>query len=70
LICEIIFFPKFCGVLFGFYFSIIFVILFQFALSVLVKKFYKFYVFLFYGLKILSKNFGKSWNIFLKNIEI
>jgi len=26
-----------------------------------------FMFFLFYGLKILSKNFGKSWNIFLKN---
>jgi len=26
--------------------------------------------FLFYGLEILSKNFGKSWNIFLKNIDI
>ena len=25
---------------------------------------------LFYGLKILSKNFGKSWNIFLKNIDV
>jgi len=29
-----------------------------------------FYVFLFYELEILSKNFGKSWNIFLKNIDI
>jgi len=28
-----------------------------------------FYVFLFYGLEILSKNFGKTWNIFLKNID-
>jgi len=27
-------------------------------------------VVLFYGLEILSKNFGKSWNIFLKNIDI
>jgi len=26
--------------------------------------------FLFYGLEILSKNVGKSWNIFLKNIDI
>jgi len=26
--------------------------------------------FLFYGLEILSKNFGKSWNIFQKNIDI
>jgi len=30
----------------------------------------KFYVFLFYGLEILSKNFGKSWNAFKKNIDI
>jgi len=29
-----------------------------------------FYVFLFYGLEILSKKFGKSWNIFLKTIDI
>jgi len=29
-----------------------------------------FYVLLFYGLEILSKIFGKSWNIFLKNIDI
>jgi len=29
-----------------------------------------FYVFLFYGLEILSKNFGKSWKFFLKNIDI
>jgi len=29
-----------------------------------------FYVFLFYELEILSKNFEKSWNIFLKNIDI
>jgi len=25
---------------------------------------------MFYGLEILSKNFGKLWNIFLKNIDI
>jgi len=35
---------------------------FQFRLSVLVKE--------FYGLEILSKNFGKSWNVFQKNIDI
>jgi len=29
-----------------------------------------FYVFSFYGLEILSKNFGKSRNVFLKNIDI
>jgi len=29
-----------------------------------------FYVFLNYGLEILSKNFRKLWNIFLNNIDI
>jgi len=29
-----------------------------------------FYVFLIYGLEILSKIFAKSWNIFLKNVDI
>jgi len=43
---------------------------FQFHLSVLAKNSRNFYVFLFYGLEILSKSFGKSWNIFVKNIEI
>jgi len=28
------------------------------------------FFFLFYGLDILSKNFGKSWNVFEKNIDI
>jgi len=32
----------------------------------LSKNSRKFYVFLFYGLEILSKNFGKSWNVFQK----
>jgi len=36
----------------------------------LLKNSGYFYVFLFYGLEILSKIFGKSWNIFLKNIGI
>jgi len=31
-----------------------------------VKNFGNCYVLLFYGLEILSKNFRKSWNIFLK----
>jgi len=43
---------------------------FQFRLSVLVKNSTNFYDFLFYGLEILSKNFGKSWNIFQNNIDI
>jgi len=29
-----------------------------------------FYILLFYELEILSKIFGKSWNIFLTNIDI
>jgi len=36
----------------------------------LLKKSRNFFVFLFYGLEILSKNFGKSWNVFQKNIDI
>jgi len=43
---------------------------FQFCLSVLVNKFWKFLFFLFYGLDILSKKFGKSWDNFLKTIDI
>jgi len=36
----------------------------------LLKNSENFYVLLFYALEILSKIFGKSWNIFLKNIDI
>jgi len=36
----------------------------------LSKNVTNFYVFLFHGLEILSKNFGKSLNIFEKNIDI
>jgi len=36
----------------------------------LSKNYKKFYIILFYGLEILSKIFGKSWNIFLKSIDI
>jgi len=36
----------------------------------LSKNSENFYVLLFYGLEILSKIFGKSWNVFLKNIDI
>ena len=57
-----IFFSKFYGLLFVFLFFYYFWhFFFQFRLSV------NFYVFLFCGLEILSKNFGKLWNIFLKN---
>ena len=72
LICEIFFFfSKFCGLLFSLYFFIIFDILFfNFVHLYLSKNSTNFYVFLFYGLEILLKNFGKSWNIFQKNIDI
>jgi len=36
----------------------------------LLKNSEYFYVLLFYGLEILSKIFGKSWNVFLNNIDI
>jgi len=51
-------------------FSLFLTFYFQFRLSVLVKNSTNFCDFLFYGLKILSKNFGKSWNIFQNNIDI
>jgi len=72
LICEIFFFfSKFCDLLFAFYFFTIFDILFfNFVYFYLSKNSRNFYVFLFYGLEILSKNFGKSWNVFQKNIDI
>jgi len=36
----------------------------------LSKNSRKFDVFLFYGLEVLSKNFGNSWNVYQKNIDI
>jgi len=42
--------------------------IFYLYLSKNARNFYVFY--LFYGLEILSKNFGRSWNIFQKNIDI
>jgi len=44
--------------------------IFNFVYMFLWKNSRYFYVLLFYGLEILSKNFGKSWNICLKNIDI
>ena len=44
--------------------------LFNFVYLYLSKNAGNFYVLLFYGLEILSKIFGKSWNLFLKNIDI
>jgi len=51
------------------FFLLILTFYFQFRLYVVVKKFLKLF-FLFYILEILSKNFGKSWNVFSKNIDI
>ena len=68
---NILFFSKFCGLLFAFYFFTIFDILFfNFVYLFLSKNSTNFYVFLFYGLENLSKNFGKSSNVFQKNINI
>jgi len=65
------FFSKSCGLLFVFLFFLLFWhFIFNFDYLYLSKNFRNFYVFLFYGLEILSKSFGKSWNIFLKNEDI
>jgi len=71
LVCEIIFFPKFCSLLLVFlFFSYFWHFIFNFVYLYFSKNCRNFYVFLLYGLNILSKNFGKSWNIFLTNIDI
>jgi len=72
LICEIFFFSKFCGLLFVFLFLYyIWHFIFNFVYLYLSKNSTNSYNFLFYEfLEILSKNFGKSWNIFQKNIDI
>ena len=44
--------------------------IFNFVYLYLSTNSRNFYVFLFYVLEILWKNFGKSWNTFLKNIDI
>jgi len=59
---------KFHRLLFLFYYFWHF--LFNFSYLYLLKNSGNFYVLLFYGLEILSKIFGKSWNIFLKKIDI
>jgi len=43
---------------------------FQFQLSVLVNKFYKFLCCFILWIREFIKEFGKSWNIFLKTIDI
>ena len=56
-----------CFFLFCYYF---WNFLLNFVYLYLSKNSENFYVFLFYGLEILSKIFWKSWNIFLKSIDI
>ena len=72
LMSEILLSPKFYGLLFVFIiFFIIFDILFSISSICTRQKILQIFTFfLFYGLEILSYNFGKSWNIFLKDIEI
>jgi len=65
-----IFFWKFYRSLFVFYFLLFLTFIFNFAYLYLSTNSRNFYVFLFYVLEILWKNFGKSWNTFLKNIYI
>ena len=70
LICEILSFPKFYGLLFVFLFFFIFHILFSISSIYTCQKVIEIFMFfLCYGLQILSKNFEKSWNIFLKNVD-
>ena len=70
-ICEIIIFVKIMRFTIYFFIFLLFLtFFFNFVYLYLSKNSENFYVFLFYGLDILSKIFGKSWNIFLKNIDI
>jgi len=64
LICEIFFVPNFVVYYLFFYFFIIFDILFSISSICSCQKILEIFIFLFYVLEILSKNFGKSWNVF------
>jgi len=72
MICKIFLFSKFCVLLFAFlFFFVIFDILFSSSSISTCQKIQEIFMFfLFFGLEILSKNFGKSWNIFQKKIDI
>jgi len=70
LICEILFFKILSFTICFLFFYYFWLFNFNFIYLYLWKSSINFYVFLFYGLEILSKNFGKSWNIFLKNIYV
>jgi len=67
---KYIFFQNSTGTIFFLFFLLFLTFSFLFHLSVLAKNFGNFYVLLFYGLEILSKNFRKLWNIFLQSINI
>ena len=70
MIYEILFF-KICGFTSCFLFFYYFWLFnFNFIYLYLSKNSIYFSVLLFYGLEILSKNFGKLRNIFQKNIDI
>jgi len=58
--CEIFFFQNSAVYYLFIIFLLFLTFYFQFSLSVLVKNSTNFYDFLFYGLEILSKKFGKS----------
>jgi len=65
LTCEIFFFQNFAVYyLFLFYFFIIFDILFSIPSICTCQKILVIFIFLFYVLEILSKNFEESWNVF------
>ena len=56
---------------FFFCFFIIFNILFSISSNCTCQKILEIFMFFYFdGLEILSKNFGKSWNVFQKNIDI
>jgi len=68
LICKIFYFSKFCGLLFIFLFFYYFLhFVFNFVYLYLSKNCRNFYVFLFYGLEILSKNL-ENHGMFFKKI--
>ena len=56
------------AVYYFFFFLLFLTFFFYFVYLYLSKNSGNFYVFLFYGLEILSNIFEKSWNVFLKNI--
>ena len=56
--------------LFFYFFYYFWHFIFNFFYLYLSKNSRKFDIFLFYGLEVLSKNFGNSWNVYQKNIDI